>query len=202
MIKDEKLKRRLYMLLCDIAKLGDKTAAFFIAVFKAPNDVQEDMTDPEKFKEPVFNRYRINYKRYILEQNQHRLQKLVGGKVGRVTKSADSDMLQEIADKGLTDVILSENSPFRISDVSYFEATEHQLPLPMVCKYGDYRIKFASAGMGWCGSTQRENGFISKRNAKGHYEPVATISPELSDYLAKIVDEKAKMQKAEKEQAR
>lgn len=202
MIKNKKLNKRTNILLGNIARLGDKAIAYVIAVFATPRNVQEDMTDPEKFKEPVFHRYKLHFKRHIHEQNKHRLQNWVCETGEKQQQPTDNDLLQEITDLGLGNVILSEKNAYTVHDVYYFEPSEHQPLLPMVCKYGDYKIKFSSAGMGWCGGTTREPGFVYKRNPNGSYDKIATITPDLSDYLAKIVDEQVKMQKAEREQIR
>lgn len=186
--------------------LADKIIAYATAPFAALRMIRQDIMDPNQITEPINFRFKYNkyFSEHVARRNGYRMQMWAYNRgVSRINKICPAvyDPTPEMTAKGLEDILCGVSGDTML-DVRYFESTEHQLPLPMVCTYGDYRIKFASAGMGWCGSTQRENGFISKRNPKGHYEPVATISPELSDYLAKIVDKKAKMQKAEKEQAR
>lgn len=77
-------------------------------------------------------------------------------------------------------------------DVYYFEATEHQDYYPRRCKFGEYMIDFAPNGTDWCGG-MRGNGYVFKRDVNGNYNQLMTISPQLSDYLAKVVIEKKQL---------
>lgn len=98
----------------------------------------------------------------------------------------------EIEEKNLESVLcgLSEKD---FIDVRYFEKTEHQSHSPMRCTFGDYMINFAPDGTVWCGGI-RGNGYIFKRDIKGNQQQIATISAQLSKYLATIADEKFKSQ--------
>ncbi len=90
----------------------------------------------------------------------------------------------EIDEKQIGDIVAKlEFAP--VLHVSYFEKTEHQPRVPSLCNFGDYVIQFSSAGTEWCGG-MRGNGYISKKMPDRTREPICTISPDLSDYLAEV----------------
>ena len=90
----------------------------------------------------------------------------------------------EIDEKQIGDIVAKlQSAP--VLTVSYFEKTEHQPAVPASCEFGDYVIHFSPAGTQWCGG-MRGNGYISKKTPNGTQQPICTISPNLSDYLAII----------------
>lgn len=104
------------------------------------------------------------------------------------TKNMDIFIVQEIREKKIYDIAAALEKT-NVINVHYFEQTLHQLPTPQCCTFDDYIIHFSSAGTVWCGG-MRGNGYISKKLVNGDTQSICTISPQLSDYLAKIVEKR------------
>lgn len=106
-------------------------------------------------------------------------------------KIIDTNPFYEINQKQIGYIIDKlKNTPYIM--IQYFEETEHQRAMPQSCKFGDYIINFAPSGTEWCGGI-RGNGYISAIDVYGkQIKPIATISPELSDYLAKTIMQKTR----------
>ena len=176
-----------------IAELGDDAIACVTALVVATHDVRADIMDVDQMNEPLhfFKRYKFYFLRHKQKRNNNRLQNCVHRKE-QITK--EYDPWQELRDKGLEDIICFESGN-EVIDVRYFEATEHQKRKPMRCYFRnrDYMIDFGQSGTTWCGG-MRANGYVFKRSPDNTYQQIAIISPELSDYLAKIADEKMQLQ--------
>ncbi|MBO4745605.1 MAG: hypothetical protein J5613_00855 [Alphaproteobacteria bacterium] len=184
-----------------IAAFGDDAIAYVTALVVATRDVRADIMDVDQMSEPLhfFKRYKFYFLRHKQKRNNNRLQNCFQRKE-QITQ--EYDPWQELRDKGLEDIICFESGNDMI-DVRYFEATEHQKRKPMRCYFRnrDYMIDFGQSGTTWCGG-MRGNGYVFKRGSDNTYQQIAIISPELSDYLAKIADEKMQSQAQRLEMSR
>ena len=178
---------------CDkLARAGDKTIACITAFIVAAKRVREDILDVNQMGEPLhfFKRYQKYFLTHKNAENGRKLQKRVCGE-----PKEEYNPLPEIITKGLEDVLcgLADNI---VLSIIYFEATEHQTATPKRCEFGDYMIDFAPSGTTWCGGSQG-NGYVFKRDKLRNYNQIAIISSELSNYLADLADQRAKLQKQE-----
>ncbi len=176
-----------------ITSMGDGAIACITAVVIAAKDVRKDIMDPKKLDEPLkfFERYKFYFLHHKRKHNDNKLQTRI---CGDTEEKQEYNPFREIAAKGLEDIVYS-CSGNDVIDVRYFETTEHQARKPMRCYFhnGDYMIDFGQRGTEWCGG-MRGNGYVFKRGETGTYQQIAIISPELSDYLAQIADEKMQSQ--------
>ena len=117
-------------------------------------------------------------------------------KQGGMTTTVAYDPTPEIEQKNLGDIV-KQLSDTKVINVSYFEPTKHQPNTPSKCTFDDrYVIDFSPSGLVWCGGMRRV-GHISKKRFN-HIEPVCDISYQLSDYLARIADNRYKLTQTEK----
>lgn len=180
--------------------LADKIIAYATAPFVALRMIRQDIMDPNQITEPINFRFKYNryFSEHVARRNGYRMQMRAYNRgVSRINKICPAvyDPTPEMTAKGLEDILCGVSGDTML-DVRYFESTEHQAPKPMRCTFGEYMIDFARNGTDWCGGT-RGNGYVFKININGTFTQIATISPELSEYLANIADEKAKLQKAQ-----
>ncbi|MBO4480459.1 MAG: hypothetical protein J5742_02430 [Alphaproteobacteria bacterium] len=181
-----------------IAFLGDKAIAYLSAVFVAAKGVRHDIMNPEKMGQPLhfFKTYKSYFVAHTSKNNDYKLQLRAHDRgeerIEKLTKDKKFNPAIEIEAKGL-DKILYNLAEHDFITVRYFEETEHQAATPMRCTFGQYMINFSPMGTTWCGGIQG-NGYVLKRDENGNYHQIATISPSLSNYLAELADQKAKMQ--------
>jgi len=173
------------------AWFGDYAIAVTTGIFVAGRQVREDIASIENINKwvPVFETYEKHFVEHIKNHNNDRLSTRAFSRYFAGAKKYNP--YAEIDKKNIGDIVKKMENAYYIS-VTYFEETEHQRRAPQSCKFGDYMINFASDGTEWCGGI-RGNGYISVvDHTKKQIKPVASISPQLSDYLAKIVMQKAK----------
>lgn len=200
-MKDEKIESVAYF-----AGRMLKPFVMLLLPFAVSKQIRRDIMDPNKMNEPLRLGTKIRkYTKSFMEckvhalpdffvhkavtRNERRIQKYDAGISNAQCKIAQ----REIKKEQLSDIVTQlENAP--VLRVSYFEKTEHQPAVPSLCDFGDYVIQFSSAGTEWC-SGMRGNGYISKKMPDGTREPICTISPNLSDYLAKIADRQYELMK-------
>ena len=171
------------------AWFGDYVIAATTGVFVAGQKLRDDMTDLDNLNKwvPIFKTYKKHFVEHVKKHNNDRLS---GRVFVRYVTRRNVYPTSEIEAKKLGDVVEKIKTADWIS-VVFFEETEHQRHAPQFCHVGDYTINFASDGTEWCGG-MRGNGYINKTDAHGKNRHVATISPELSDYLAKTIMQKQK----------
>ena len=172
-----------------VAWFGDYVIAATTGVFVAGKKVREDMMAIENITKwvPVFKTYKKHFVEHVKKHNNDRL---TGRVFVRYVTRRNVYPTSEIERKKLGDVVEKIKTADWIS-VVFFEETEHQRHTPQFCHIDDYTINFASDGTKWCGGI-RGNGYINKTDVHGKNRHIAAISPELSDYLAKIVMQKRK----------
>lgn len=172
-----------------VAWFGDYAIAAATGIFVAGKKVREDMMAIENITKwvPVFKTYKKHFVEHIKKHNNDRLS---GRAFVRYIIKRDYYPTSEIEAKKLGDVVEKIKTADWIS-VVFFEETEHQRRMPQFCHVGDYTINFASDGTIWCGGI-RGKGYINITDVHGKNRPIATISPELSDYLAKKIMQKQK----------
>jgi len=198
-MKDEKI--------VNLAYFAGRLLKPFIAVW-APivvlRQTRREIADPNKIDEPLrlgkrirkhadgFMEYKVHalpdyFARKAVAYNERRAQKYDNA------RSVLFNVGPEIDEKQIGDIVKKlENAT--VLTVSYFEKTEHQPAVPALCKFGDYVIHFSPAGTEWCGG-MRGDGYISKKMPNDTQKSIRTISPNLSDYLAKIADAQYKLMK-------
>lgn len=186
-----KHNKKLNTALGYVAWFGDYAIAAATGVFLAGRKVREDIASIENINKwvPVFETYKKHYIEHIKKHNDDKLSMRAFSRFFATTKKYNP--FAEIDKKNIGDIVKKMENAYYIS-VTYFEETEHQRAMPKSCKFGDYIINFASDGTEWCGGI-RGNGYISVfDHINKQIQPVAPISPQLSDYLANIVMQKAK----------
>ncbi|MBQ6736699.1 MAG: hypothetical protein IJQ90_04430 [Alphaproteobacteria bacterium] len=186
-MKDNK---KLNMGLGYAAWFGDYAIAATTGIFIAGRKVREDIMAIENMTKwvPLFKTYKKHFVEHVKKHNDDKLSVRA---FARYFGDANSyNPWQEIDKKKLGDVVEQIQNANWMS-VTYFEETEHQRHAPQFCHIGDYTINFASDGTAWCGG-MRGNGYINKTDVHGKNRPVATISPELSDYLARLIMQKTR----------
>lgn len=189
----EKQNKRLN----NIAAIADMVIAYISAPFAAARGVRRDIMNPNNIDKKLkfCNLYGHHFREHIAESNLLKLYtwslKHGDARIARV-RSDKYNPFFEITDKGLENVLYNLSNQ-DVINVRYFDATEHQSHMPMRCRFGDYMINFAPAGTKWCGGIQG-NGYVFKFDSRDGYKQIATISPELSNYIANIADEKFKLQ--------
>lgn len=184
-------KRKLNSCLGYVAWFGDYAIAAATGVFIAGRKVREDIMDVENMTKwvPVFKTYKKHFVEHVKKHNNDKLSVRAFTRYFAGTQKYNPFV--EIDKKNLGGIVDKINNAYCIS-LTYFEETEHQRAMPQSCKFGDYIIQFASDGTVWCGGI-RGNGYISIVDYKNkQIKPVTPISPELSDYLAKLVMQKAR----------
>lgn len=189
-MKDEKIENLAYFM----GRLLKPFVAIWAPVY-ALQKVRCEIADPRKMDEPLELGKRIKKHTNVFMKNKvHVLPDFFAHKVMAYNERRKQEydnsytmpinVQPEIKEKQIGDIVAKlESAP--VLRVSYFEKTEHQPWAPSLCEIGDYVIQFSSAGTEWCGG-MRGNGYISKKMPDGTREPICTISPNLSDYLAKI----------------
>lgn len=184
-----KNNKKLDSFLGHAAWFGDYAVAAATGIFVAGHKLRDDMTDLDNLNKwvPVFKTYKKHFIEHVKKHNNDRLS--CRAFVRYITKR-DYYPTSEIEAKKLGDVVEKIKTADWIS-VVFFEETEHQRRMPQFCRVGDYTINFASDGTIWCGGI-RGKGYISITDVHGKNRPIATISPELSDYLAKIAMQKTR----------
>lgn len=167
-----------------VAWVGDYAIAAIEAPWVAGRRVREDIMDVKNLTKwvPVLDTYKKHFVEHVKNHNNDRLS--CRAFVRYITKR-DYYPTSEIEAKKLGDVVEKIKTADWIS-VVFFEETEHQRRMPQFCRVGDYTINFASDGTIWCGGI-RGKGYINITDVHGKNRPIATISPELSDYLAKTI---------------
>lgn len=174
-----------------IAWVGDYVIAALGGLFVAGRNVRDDIMNIKNIDKHV--PFLKTYKKYFVEHlKKHNNDKLSTRAFGQYMKDINTyNPYTEINNKNLDKFVREMRDAYSMS-VTYFEKTEHQRAVPQMCRFGDYIMQFASDGTEWCGGT-RGNGYISiVDNTNKNFKPVASISPQLSDYLAEIVMQKAK----------
>ena len=163
--------------------------------FAVSKQIRRDIMDPNKINEPLRLGTKIRkYTKSFMECKVHALPDYFFNRAWtynewRKQKYDNSytmpiNVQPEIDKKQIGDIVAKlEFAP--VLTVSYFEKTEHQPRVPSSCEFGDTVIQFSSAGNERYGG-MRGNGYISKKMPDGTQKPIRKISPELSDYLAKI----------------
>ncbi len=173
------------------AWVGDYAIAAIAAPWVAGRRVREDIMDVENIGKwvPVFGAYKKHFVEHVKNHNNDRMTVRALKRCRVDTKKFDP--FYEIDQKQIGYIIDKlKNTPYIM--IQYFEETEHQPRAPQMCKFGDYIINFASSGTEWCGG-MRGNGYISAIDVFGkQIKPIATISPELSDFLAKMAIQKVR----------
>ena len=186
--KGTKMKdnKKLNTGLAYAAWFGDYAIAATTGVFVAGQKVREDMMAIENLTKwvPVFKTYKKHFVEHVKKHNDDKLSCRAFSRYFSGIQTYNP--WNEIDKKKLGDVVEQIQKAHWMS-VTYFEETEHQRRLPQFCRVGDYTINFASDGTKWCGGI-RGNGYINEYK-NGH---VATISPELSDYLARLIMQKSR----------
>ncbi len=172
-----------------VAWFGDYVIAATTGVFVAGRKVREDIMDIENMTTwvPIFKTYKKHFVEHVKKHNNDKLSTRAFSRYLACVKKYNP--FAEIDKKNIGDIVKKMENAYYIS-VTYFEETEHQRAMPQLCKFDDYLVQFASDGTEWCGG-MRGNGHISIVDNK-KIKPVASISPQLSDYLAKIAMQKAK----------
>lgn len=186
-MKDEKI--------VNLAYFAGRLLKPFVAIW-APivvsQQIRREIADPNTIDEPLRLGKRIRkHTKGFIECKVHALpdyfvRKAVAYNERRAQKRVNVIyyVQPEIDAKQIGDIVKKlESAP--VLTVSYFEKTEHQPAVPASCEFGDCVIQFSSAGTEWCGG-MRGNGYISKKMPNGIQQPICTISPNLSDYLAII----------------
>ena len=191
--KIEKLNKNL----SNIAAFVDVIVACVSAPFAAARGVRHDIMNPKNIDKKLkfCDLYRRHFRDHITANNSLKfyIRSLERGDARLAKVSVQKyNPVFEISEKGL-DGVLYNLSNQDIITVRYFEATEHQEPVPMRCRFGDYMINFAPSGTKWCDGIQG-NGYVFKLDKESGYRQIATLSPQLSNYLANIADEKFKIQ--------
>lgn len=193
-MKDEKIVNLAYFM----GRLLKPFVAIWAPIV-ASQQVRYELADPNKLVEPVKLGKRIRrHTKSFMECKVRALPDYLAHKAmayneRRAQKYDDShtvliNVQPEIDKKQIGDIVAKlENTP--IITVSYFERTEHQPWAPSLCDFGDYVIHFSPTGTEWCGG-MRGNGYISKKTPDGKRQQICTISPDLSDYLAEIAEER------------
>lgn len=178
------MKKILNTRLGYAAWFGDYAIAAATGIFVAGHKLRDDMTDLDNLNKwvPVFKTYKKHFIEHVKKHNNDRLS--CRAFVRYVTRR-NVYPTSEIERKKLGDVVEKIKTADWIS-VVFFEETEHQRRMPQFCRVGDYTINFASDGTIWCGGI-RGKGYINITDVYGKNRPIATISPELSDYLAKTI---------------
>lgn len=163
--------------------------------FAVSKQIRRDIMDPNKINEPLRLGTKIRkYTKSFMECKVHALPDYFFNRAWtynewRKQKYDNSytmpiNVQPEIDKKQIGDIVAKlEFAP--VLTVFYFEKTEHQPRVPSSCEFGDTVIQFSSAGNERYGG-MRGNGYISKKMPDGTQKPIRKISPELSDYLAKI----------------
>lgn len=174
-----------------VAWIGDYVIAALGGLFVAGRKVRDDIMAPENIDKPV-NFLKSYKKHFVKHVKSHNDNKLSARAIAWYMKDIKKyDPYVEINNKNIDDIVEKiKNADF--IKVIYFEESEHQRRMPQYCKIGDYTINFASDGTEWCGG-MRGNGYINIVNYQTRQTKLlATISPRLSDYLGKMVMQKAK----------
>ena len=173
-----------------VAWFGDYAIAAATGVFVAGRKLREDIMDVENMTKwvPVFKTYKKHYVEYVKKHNDDKLS--VRAFTRYFAGKKKYNPFNEIDKKNIGDIVDKINNAYCIS-ITYFEKTEHQRRVPQFCHVGDYTINFPSDGTKWCGGI-RGNGYINVAGPNSKNQTIATISPELSDYLAKLVMQKAR----------
>ncbi len=184
-----KNNKKLDSFLGHAAWFGDYAVAAIVAPWVAGRRVREDIMDVKNITKwvPVFKTYKKHFVEHVKKHNNDRLS---GRAFVRYVTRRNVYPTSEIERKKLGDIVEKIKTADWIS-VVFFEETEHQRRMPQFCRVGDYTINFASDGTIWCGGI-RGKGYISITDVHGINRPIATISPELSDYLAKTIMQKRK----------
>lgn len=185
-----KNNKKLDSCLGYVAWFGDYVIAATTGVFVAGKKVREDMMAIENITKwvPVFKTYKKHFVEHVKKHNDDKLSVRAFTRYFAGTQKYNPFV--EIDKKNLGDVVDKINNAYCVS-LTYFEETEHQRAMPQFCHVGDYTINFASDGTEWCGG-MRGNGYINKTDTHGKNRHVATISPELSDYLARLIMQKTR----------
>lgn len=186
-----KNNKKLNSCLGCVAWVGDYAIAAIAAPWVANHRVREDIMDVKNMDKwvPIFETYKKHFVEHVKNHNNDRMTVRALKRCRMDTKKFDP--FGEIDKKKIGHIIDKLKNTDYIS-VQYFEETEHQHHAPQMCKFGDYIINFASNGTEWCGGV-RGNGYISIVDyIDKQIKPVAKISPELSDYIAKLVIQKTK----------
>lgn len=186
-----KNNKKLNSCLGYVAWVGDYAIAAVVAPWVAGRRVREDIMDVENITKwvPVIDTYKKHLVEHVKNHNNDRMTVRALKRCRVDTKKFDP--LDEI-DKKKIGYIIDRLKNTNYVSVQYFEETEHQRHAPQMCKFGDYIINFASDGTEWCGGV-RGNGYISALDVfDRQIKPIAQISPQLSDYIAKIVAQKAR----------
>lgn len=172
-----------------VAWFGDYAIAAIAAPWVAGRRVREDIMDVKNLTTwvPVLDTYKKHLVEHVKKHNNDRLS--CRAFVRYITRR-NVYPTSEIERKKLGDVVEKIKTADWIS-VVFFEETEHQRRMPQFCRVGDYIINFASSGTEWCGG-MRGKGYISITDVHGTNRPIATISPELSDYLARLIMQKTR----------
>ena len=198
-MKDEKIENLAYFM----GRLLKPFVAIWAPVY-ALQKVRCELADPQKIDEPLELGKRIKKHTNVFMKNKvHALPDYFFNRAWtynewRKQKYDNSytvliNVQPEIDEKQIGDIVAKlEFAP--VLRVSYFEETEHQPWAPASCEFGDYVIQFSPAGTKWCGG-MRGNGYISKKMPDGTRKPICTISPDLSDYLAKIAHGQCELMK-------
>lgn len=186
-MKDEKI--------VNLAYFAGRLLKPFIAIW-APivvsQQIRREIADPNKIDKPLELGKRIRkHTKSFMECKVHALPDYFAHKAIAYNEQRTEnrtnivyDIQPEIDAKQIGDIVAKlQSAP--VLTVSYFEKTEHQPAVPASCEFGDYVIQFSSAGTDWCGG-MRGNGYISKKTPNSTQQPICTISPNLSDYLAEI----------------
>jgi len=186
-MKDEKI--------VNLAYFAGRLLKPFIAIWApivASQQVRYELADPDKLTEPIKLGKRLRkHTKSFMECKVRALPSYFAHKAMAYNERRTEKHINviyyvqpEIDEKQIGDIVAKlNNAP--VLTVSYFEKTEHQAAVPSSCEFGDYVILFSSAGTEWCGG-MRGNGYISKKMPNGIQQPICTISPNLSDYLAII----------------
>ncbi len=185
-----KNNKKLDSFLGHAAWFGDYAVAAIVAPWVAGRRVREDIMDVKNITKwvPIFETYKNHLVEHIKNHNNDRMTVRALKRCRVDTKKFDP--FYEIDQKKIGYIVDKLNNTSYIM-IQYFDETEHQLRAPQMCKFGDYVINFASSGTEWCGGI-RGKGYISITDVHGTNRPIATISPELSDYLAKIAMQKTR----------
>ena len=193
-MKDEKIVNLAYF----AGRLLKPLVAIWVPIVVS-RQIRQEIADPNKIDEPLELGKRIRkHTKSFMECKVHALPDYLAHKAmayneRHAQKYDDShtvpiNVQPEIDKKQIGDIVAKlENTP--VITVSYFERTEHQPWAPSLCDFGDYVIHFSPTGTEWCGG-MRGNGYILKKTPDGKRQQICTISPDLSDYLAEIAEER------------
>ena len=199
-MKDEKIESFAY--------LAGRLLKPFVLMwlpFAVSKQIRRDIMDPNKINEPLCLGKKIRkHTESFIECKVHALPYYFFNRAWTYNewrkqkpdnKTTISYNAQPEIDKKQIGGIVAKLATAPVITISYFDVTNHQPMAPFSCEFGDTVIQFSPAGTEWCGG-MRGNGYISKKEFNGTIRQICTISPELSDYLAKIAHGQYKLMKA------